>query len=111
MDIFLLPSMMEGTSLALMEAMASGRPCIATAVGGTPEIITNGESGLLVPPGDGLSLAETVLRLIEDDRLRESIARRGQQRVRQDYDVMKSVDTILKSCQQLLADRDKKENS
>jgi glycosyltransferase involved in cell wall biosynthesis len=111
MDIFLLPSMMEGTSLALMEAMASGRACVATAIGGTPEIITDGESGLLVHPGDGPSLADAVLRLIEDDRLRESIARRGQQRVRQDYDVMKSVDTILQSCQQLLADRGKKESS
>jgi len=105
MDVFVLASTMEGTSLALMEAMASGTPCVATAVGGTPEIITDGESGLLVPPGDMPSLSKAVLELLEDDGLRETLAQEGQQRIRRNYNVMNSVETILKSCSRLLQER------
>jgi len=110
LDVFVLASTMEGTSLALMEAMASGTPCVATAVGGTPEIITDGESGLLVPPGDMPSLSSTVLRLLEDDGLRETLGQKGRQRVRQDYNVMNSIESILKSCSQLLEEQCGKEN-
>ena len=52
MDIFVLPSYSEGLSLALLEAMAAGKPVIATAVGGTPEVVTDGDNGLLIPPRD-----------------------------------------------------------
>jgi glycosyltransferase involved in cell wall biosynthesis len=108
MDVFVLASLMEGTSLALMEAMASGTPCVATAVGGTPEIITDGESGLLVPPGDTSALVHSVLELLENGALRASIARKAQERVRRDYDVQKRIDTILSDCEQLLAKSSRK---
>ena len=52
MDVFVLPSYSEGVSLALLEAMAAGRPVIATAVGGLPEVVTDGDTGLLIPPRD-----------------------------------------------------------
>ena len=50
MDIFVLPSYSEGLSLALLEAMAAGKPVVATTVGGTPEVVTEGDTGLLIPP-------------------------------------------------------------
>ena len=96
---------MERMLLAVMEAMASGTPCVATAVGGTPDIITNGESGVLVPPGDGAALAEAVVRLAANDELRETIARTARRRAHQDFDVMKTIDTVLDSYEKILARR------
>lgn len=61
MDIFVFPSVAEGFGLALIEAMAAGVPCIASAVGGIPEIITNNETGFLVPPKDEKALAESMI--------------------------------------------------
>lgn len=69
-DIFVLPSEREGLSNALLEAMATGLACVATRVGGTPELVTDGESGLLVAPNDADALAEALLRTIGDAPLR-----------------------------------------
>lgn len=77
MDIFMLPSLSEGFPLAAMEAMASGLPVVCSRVGGLPELIANGESGLLVPPGDSAVLAEGVLQLLGDCGLMERLAARA----------------------------------
>lgn len=69
-DIFLMSSILEGQPLSVVEAMAYGRPIVATTVGGIPEIIENEVNGLLCPPADGECLALKVLRLIEDRDLR-----------------------------------------
>ena len=66
LDIFVLPSLWEGMPLALGEAMAAGRPVVATAVSGTPEMVRDGETGLLVPPGDPVALAGSLGRLLGD---------------------------------------------
>ncbi|MFI5329960.1 MAG: glycosyltransferase [Desulfobaccales bacterium] len=66
LDIFVLPSHSEGVSLALLEAMAVGLPVIASAVGGLPEVVTDGENGLLIPPQDPEALAMALERLLED---------------------------------------------
>jgi len=66
MDVHLLASRSEGTSLTLLEAMASRRPSIATAVGGNPDVLTDGVTGLLVPPGDAPAFAGAIATLAGD---------------------------------------------
>jgi glycosyltransferase involved in cell wall biosynthesis len=70
MDVFLLPSLGEGISNTILEAMASGLPVIASDVGGNPELVTEGETGMLVPAGDVPALAEAMLRLCDELALR-----------------------------------------
>jgi glycosyltransferase involved in cell wall biosynthesis len=72
-DVFTLSSTYEGLPIALVEAMALGRPAVVTDVGGTPEVVTDGADGLLVPPGDPAALADGLLRLLGDPELRARI--------------------------------------
>ncbi len=77
-DVFVLPSLQEGSgSLALLEALQAGAPVVASAVDGIPEDITDGEDGLLVPPGDSDALAEALARLLRDPELRTRLAGAG----------------------------------
>jgi len=72
-DIFLLSSILEGQPLAIVEAMAHGCPIVSTNVGGIPELITDNVNGFLCPPMDPQCLAEKILRLIDDNALRERL--------------------------------------
>ena len=69
-DIFVMPSILEGQPLSVVEAMAYGRPIVTTAVGGVPELIQDGVNGLLCPPGDPESLAEKITSMLDDSALR-----------------------------------------
>jgi glycosyltransferase involved in cell wall biosynthesis len=69
LDVFILPTLAEGTPNSIIEAMAHGLPVIASAVGGIPDLVTR-ESGILVPPGDPTALANAMLRLASDHELR-----------------------------------------
>jgi glycosyltransferase involved in cell wall biosynthesis len=80
-DVFALPSLSEGLSIALLEAMAAGRPIVATNVGGNPELITDGETGLLVPAGDARSLAAAIGRLLKDTAEAKRLGENGMHRV------------------------------
>jgi glycosyltransferase involved in cell wall biosynthesis len=73
-DIFALPSLYEGSSLALLEAMASRRPVVSSAIPGTDEIIQDGLTGLLIPPNDETALASAIRRLLADGGLRDRLA-------------------------------------
>ena len=76
-DVFVLPSLNEGLPLAVLEAMAAARPVVATAVGGTPEVVRDGETGLLVPPGDARALAAAIRELLHDLPLARRVAAEG----------------------------------
>lgn len=80
-DVFALPSLYEGSSLAVLEAMAAGIPVVSSAIGGTEELIEDGRSGLLVAPGDAQALAAALRKALGDAELRQSLAARARERV------------------------------
>jgi glycosyltransferase involved in cell wall biosynthesis len=90
-DLFVLPSEWEGVSLALLEAMASGLPVIATNTGGTPEIVLDGETGLLVPARDPGKLAEVMQRLLGDPFLRDQIGQSGRAHALENFTIQNTV--------------------
>jgi glycosyltransferase involved in cell wall biosynthesis len=77
MDVSVLISSSESLSNAILESMAGGVPVVATDVGGNPELVKHGETGLLVPPGDEEKLVETLAHLVRDSNLRSQYAARG----------------------------------
>jgi glycosyltransferase involved in cell wall biosynthesis len=84
-QIAALPSLMEATSISGLEAMASGLPLVGTTVGGIPEIIEDGVSGLLVEPRNPAQLAEAFLRLLEDPSLRARLGEAARARVLREF--------------------------
>jgi glycosyltransferase involved in cell wall biosynthesis len=76
-DLFVLPTLSEGTPHVLVEARANGLPCISTNVGGVPSTVTDGYDALLVPPKDALALARAIDRVISDGELRRTLIRNG----------------------------------
>lgn len=82
LDIFVLASHWEGFGLAIVEAMSVARPVVATRTGGIPEIVADGESGLLSNPGDPVCLAENILTLIRNAPLRRKMGDAGAERFR-----------------------------
>lgn len=102
-DAFALPSLYEGSSLALLEAMAARRAVVSSAIGGTEELIDDGESGLLVPPGDAAALATALGRVLADPGLRESLAARGRERVEADFSRRAMTERVTSIYERVLA--------
>ncbi len=90
-DVFVLPSDWEGMSNALLEAMAASLPVVATRVGGTPEVVVEGVTGLLVPPGDPRSLARAVHHLLSHPHVRREMGKAGRARVEQSFLIEQTV--------------------
>ena len=84
-DVFALPSLYEGSSLAVLEAMAARRAVVSSAIGGTAELIADGENGLLVPPGDAAALAAALRRLLAGPSLREEFALKARERAEAEF--------------------------
>ncbi len=80
-DVLVLPSLVEGFGLVLLEAMSVGKPVISTSVGPTPELISDSEEGILVPRGDSNALATAILTVLEDKSLAKKMGEKGRQRV------------------------------
>jgi glycosyltransferase involved in cell wall biosynthesis len=84
-DLLALPSFNEGLPNVVLEACASGVPCVATAVFGTPEVLHDGVNGYLVPAGDAAALADRIIRLLADPELRRRMGAAGRQLVRERF--------------------------
>jgi glycosyltransferase involved in cell wall biosynthesis len=105
MDVLLLPSANEGTPVSVIEALAAGRPAVATRVGGTPDVVRDGADGFLVELGDVASLADRLAELGADPDLRASMGAEGRARVLARYAVPRLVDDMDRLYRSLLAER------
>jgi len=101
-DVFVLPSGNEGTPVTAIEALASGCPVVATRVGGVPDVVTDGEAGFLVEPGDVEELAARLSQLANDPGLRTQMSAAGRERMRSRYAVDRLIDDIDRLYRDLL---------
>ena len=93
-DVFALASFAEGIPVVLMEAMAMTIPCVTTWITGIPELIRNGEDGLLVAPSDAEGLAAAIARLMDDPELRCRLGEAGRDRVSDKYHLNRNIDRL-----------------
>jgi glycosyltransferase involved in cell wall biosynthesis len=90
-DVFAMSSVTEGLGTSLLDAMACGRPTVATTAGGIPEVVVDGETGLLVPPRDHAAMAHAIVRLLSDEGLRRRMGAAGLARARERFTVERMV--------------------
>lgn len=89
LDIFFMPSKLEGLGTSVLDAFACGVPVVSTFAGGIPELVTHLESGLLAKPGDYRQMAEHILRLADDRALRDKLVKNAREKVKtMDYHTM-----------------------
>lgn len=94
-DVIALPTQRDPFPIALLEAMALGKPVVATGVGGIPEMIASGESGFVVPPDDIDAFAGAILRLLEDRGLRERVGGAARQRLQCRFSLNRFVEQMF----------------
>jgi len=104
-DIFVHPSRWEGFGLVFLEAMAASLPVIATNVSSIPEIVVDGETGLLVDVDDVGELADAIIRLIENPQLAEKMGRMGRKRVQEKFGINEMVEQTCAIYEQVLGER------
>jgi sugar transferase (PEP-CTERM/EpsH1 system associated) len=97
MDVYVLSSLTEGISNSLLEAMATGLPVVATETGGNPEVVINGDSGLLFPVGDDSRLTEHLLALEARSEWRRQLGQRARRRVRAEF----SIDSMVRKYEEV----------
>ena len=101
-DLFVLPSLWEGLPMALIEAMASGLPIVATEVSGTIRVMVPGQTGILVPPGDAQKLAEAILQLLSDPERARAMGKAARRRVEREFSAQKQAEEHLALYHRLL---------
>jgi glycosyltransferase involved in cell wall biosynthesis len=92
MDIFVLPSLKQGLGTIMLEAMARGRPVIATSAGGVYSVVTDGRTGLLVPPRDSVALTRRIVDLLDDPQRARQIGRAARDMVRREFPISRMVE-------------------
>ena len=103
-DVFTLPSYVEGLPIALLEAMALGRPSISTNVYAIPEAVKDNETGILIEAGDAQALADAIVKLKGDAQLRERLAQRGREYVLEHFDERDAAASALEAYEEAMAD-------
>ena len=100
-DLFVMPSLAEGLGTSLLDAMAASKATVATKTGGIPEVVADGETGLLVQPRDHHALAAAIVSLLKDEKRREQMGHAGFERVRRTFSAERMVERtidVYRSC-------------
>jgi glycosyltransferase involved in cell wall biosynthesis len=100
-DIFVMSSVTEGLGTSLLDAMLCSKPVVATAVGGIPEVVVDGETGFLVPPRDHEAMARAIVRLLEDEGLRKKMGDAGRARACERFSAERMVRDTLRVYQRV----------
>jgi glycosyltransferase involved in cell wall biosynthesis len=100
-DIFVMSSITEGLGTSLLDAMAAGKPIVATSTGGIPEVVVDGETGMLVAPRDHEGMAAAIVTLLEDPALRARMGAAGLARARQRFSAQRMVKDTLRVYQRV----------
>ena len=93
-DLFVMSSLYEGKARTLVEAACAGKPIVTTAVSGADEVVTDGETGFIVPVKDPTAMADRMLRLLRDADLSKAMGRRGQELATNAYDRQRNLNKI-----------------
>ena len=94
-DLFVMSSVTEGLGSPMLEAMACRRAVVSTRAGGIPEVVVDGETGLLVPPHDEAALAKAIVALLRDPARRAAMGEAGRARVEREFSVERMVANTL----------------
>ena len=105
MDIFVMPSIQEGLGLSIMEAMAAGKPVIASNVGGISTLVKDRVTGFLVPPADPQKLAETILYLLNNKAMQSNIAGAAKKYVVENFNLQDMVSKVERVYEEVLKKR------
>jgi glycosyltransferase involved in cell wall biosynthesis len=105
LDVFLMPSLWEGFGLVLLEAMAAGIPVVASAVSAIPEVVLQGETGLLVPARDVQGLTEALRQLLTDAPLRQHMGLMGQERAETQFSAGRMIESTVGVYRQVAGER------
>ena len=106
-DVFVLASAPDDRGASdvfptvIAEAMATGKPVVSTTVAGIPELVANGENGLLVPPRDARALADAMEQFARDENLRGDFGRAGRLRIEQKFTIEKTIEPLLERFEQI----------
>ena len=102
-DVAVLPSLFEGMGRVLLEAMAMGKPVVASRVGGIPDLVEQGVNGYLVRPGQKEELKEAILRILNDRSLALNMGQAGRRKIKGEFDALAMVDAIERLYRRLLS--------
>ncbi len=105
--MMIMPSLREAFGVAALDASASGRPVIASRIGGIPEVVVDGETGILVPPGDVIPLADAIIKLAGEPDTVTRMGRAGYEFVKANYTWEKSLDMMIDLYERLIRERKK----